>query len=342
MPIRGAPMARLRAAARDQRGFALLAVTLVLAILGVVVSEFAYSMRLQASMVRAYKDKLLGQHLAEAGVQQAIREILSEANVHGVDEEGQVVFYRVPAGTTVPQRIPPLQRTRVALGGGEFSYRITDEERRVNLNASVPARIDKLLLAVGIDKDVRDKINDSLLDWRDADDNYRTNGAESDDHYLNLPVPYRARNGNLQDIAELLQIKGVTPEIYYGQGERPPLFEFVTVRGSVAININTAPPPVLSAAGLSDAEITDVVQSRVNAPNPSVPGRFGGRRMTVLSTVFRIEAEGLIAGQVKSRVIAIVQRGGGRTVTPTVTVYSWRPVPVRAEPDASQKAASAR
>lgn len=336
---------RFQAIARDQRGFALLAVTLVLAILGVVVTEFAYSMRLQANMVRAYKDRLLGQHLAEAGVQQAIREIMTEATVHGIDEDGQVVFYRLLAGTTVPQRVPPLERTRVPLGAGEFSYRITDEERRVNLNVSQPDRIDKLLLAIGIDKDVRDKISDSLLDWRDADDNYRTNGAESDDYYLNLPVPYRARNGNLQDVAELLQIKGVTPEIYYGTGERPGLAQLVTVRGSGAINANTAPPPVLSAAGLSEAEIALVVETRVN--NPKTGQQLsqlprGATRFTVLSTVFRIEAEGLIAGQPKARVIAIVQRGGSRGSVPTATMYSWRPVPLRAEPAPAQKAGASR
>jgi len=342
MPTPPARPGRLQAIAQDQRGFALLAVTLVLAILGVVVTEFAYSMRLQAGMVRAYKDRLLGQHLAEAGVQQAIREIMTEATVHGIDEDGQVIFYRLLAGTTAPQRVPPLERTRVPLGAGEFSYRITDEERRVNLNASQPDRIDKLLLAIGIDKDVRDKISDSLLDWRDADDNYRTNGAESDDYYLNLPVPYRARNGNLQDVAELLQIKGVTPEIYYGNGERPGLAELVTVRGSGAININTAPPPVLPAAGLSEAEIALAVERRVNNPKTAPPSSRGATRFTVRSTVFRIEAEGLIAGQPKARVIAIVQRGGSGGSAPTAMVYSWRPVPTRAEPAPAPKAGASR
>jgi len=60
----------------DQRGFALLAVTLVLALLGVAVTEFAFSMRLEAAMVRSYKDAVLARHLAEAGIQQAIRKIL--------------------------------------------------------------------------------------------------------------------------------------------------------------------------------------------------------------------------------------------------------------------------
>ena len=47
-------------------GFALIAVLLVLAMPGVVGAEFAYSMRLEATSVRAYKDGVIGTHLAEA------------------------------------------------------------------------------------------------------------------------------------------------------------------------------------------------------------------------------------------------------------------------------------
>jgi len=75
----------------------------------------------------------------------------------------------------------------------------------------------------------------------DADEDHRLNGAESEDTYLRLPVPYRSRNGPLEDIRELLQIHGVTPEIYYGHDQSLPLRDFVTVHGSPQININTAP-----------------------------------------------------------------------------------------------------
>ena len=56
-----------------QRGFALLAVMLVLALLGVVVGEFAFAMRLEATMVKNYLEEIVGRHLVEAAVQQAIR-----------------------------------------------------------------------------------------------------------------------------------------------------------------------------------------------------------------------------------------------------------------------------
>ena len=322
---------RDRAAGTGERGFALLAVMLVMALLGVVLAEFAYSMRLEASMVRAYKESLIATHLAEAGVHQAIREILSDARISGLDEDGQVVFYRLPPGQTSLTRLPILQRTQVPLGPGMFSYRISDEESRLNVNLSTPERVERLLTALDVPREARDVIGDSLQDWKDANDEHRANGAESEDYYLKLPTPYRARNGYLQDTAELLQVRGVTSELYWGTPERPGLLRFVTVYGRNTVNLNTAAPAVLSALGLSDVEITDIVQTRVRAPYPFPPGRFSGRGLDVASQTFRIEAEGVVDGEPKVRIVAIVQRRPRPATTPPdapppppVAILAWR------------------
>jgi general secretion pathway protein K len=307
---------------REQRGFALLAVLLTLALLAVVVTEFAHSARLEASMVRSYRDGVVAGHLAEAGVQQAIREILSPSQVSALDESGQVVFYRALPGQTTPVGLPQLPRVRVELGAGHFSYRITDEGARLNINGTSPDRLGQLLSELGVDRQQRDIITDSLQDWRDANELPRLHGAESE-FYLRLAVPYRARNGNLQDVAELLQIRGVTRDLYRGNGDRPGLGDLVTTAGVTTVNLNTAAPPVLKALGLSDAEVADVTQARVRAPYPSVPGRFAGRGLAVGSSVFRIEAEGVVAGMPRRRVVAVVQRGQ-RGLPLDVAILSWR------------------
>jgi len=51
---------------RNERGFALLSVLLVLALLAVVVTEFSMSARLESSMIRSYRDGVLATYLAEA------------------------------------------------------------------------------------------------------------------------------------------------------------------------------------------------------------------------------------------------------------------------------------
>ncbi len=307
-----------------ERGFALLAVMLVLALLGVVVAEFAFSMRLEATMVRSYKEEVVGRHLAEAAVQQAIREILTDAPLQGfAGEESLLTFFRSPT-----QPLPRLPRSDVRLGPGQFASRMTDEEGRLNLNTAPPDRVDRLLLSLGVDKQLRDTINDSLQDWKDPDELPRLNGAESEDTYLRLPVPYRSRNGLLEDVAELLQIKGVTPALYYGSPGQPGLAEFVTVRGSGQVNLNTASEPVLKAFGLSDAEISEIIQSRRSAPYAAVPPRFAGRGLAVGSRTYRVEAAGWVGGEARVRVLAIVQRTTeAGTGQPTAIILSWNPSP---------------
>lgn len=303
-----------------ERGFALLAVMLVLALLGIVAGEFAFSMRLEATMVRSYREEVVGRHLAEAAVQQAIREILTDSQVVGLDDEA-LTFFRTPT-----RPLPRLARSEVPLGRGTFSYRISDEEARINLNTARPELVDRLLAALGVDRQARDIINDSLQDWRDPNELHRTNGAESE-HYLDLPVPYRARNGDLEDAAELLQVRGVTPELYFGRAGQPGLVEFVTVRGGRQVNINTAPATVLKALGLSDAEVSEIVQARAVAPYAAVPPRFTGRGLSASSRTFRVEAEGFVNRELTARVVAIVQKLSDEEGQPVGVVLSWNPAP---------------
>ena len=74
----------------------------------------------------------------------------------------------------------------------------------------------KIMTNLGVEGEARDIVVDSLLDWRDADDLYRLNGAEND-YYQSLPEPYECKNGNLDSIEELLLVRGVTPELFYGK-----------------------------------------------------------------------------------------------------------------------------
>lgn len=307
----------------NERGFALIAVLLVLAMLGALGAEFAYSMRLEAASVRSYKDTIVATHLAEAAVEQAIREIVA-ADANGLvtlAEDGDLTFYK--ADRTALPRLP---RTKVPLGAGAFSYRLSDEEARINLNRAQRPRVEALLVALGLDKSVRDTIEDSLEDWRDADEDHRLNGAESEDTYLKLSVPYRSKNGNLDSVDELLQVHGVTRAIFEGTDGRPGLADFVTVRSSgLQVNVNTASPTVLRALGLLDAKISDVLQARKEGPLAA--GDLARLGVTTVGGVgvhtgtFRIMADGLVDGHVRAQISAIVRRPQG--VGNTAAILEW-------------------
>jgi general secretion pathway protein K len=299
MSVRRAASAR---ACRDRRGFALIAVLLVLALLGVIGAEFAFSMRLEASAVQAYKDAVIGAHLAEAGIQQAIRELVADVRFVVACEDRPLTLHKADGSL-----LPALPRVDVPLGAGTFSYAITDENARLNVNTAQPAQVDRLLQNLDMDKAERDAIVASIQDWRDPNEEYRLSGAESEDTYLKREVPYRSRNGNLDSVRELLQIKGITPELF------EKLSRHVAVKSGGQPNINTASAEVLRASGLSEAEVTLIQQTRCTIPYIALPGQFGARGLGVATQTFRIEAEGKIGGRVGARIRAVVQRQQGGT-----------------------------
>ncbi len=83
-------------------------------------------------------------------------------------------------------------------------------------------------------------IVDALVDWIDEDERESDNGAESS-YYQALANPYECRNGPVLYIKELLLVKGITPLLLFGKGERKGLADYLTVYGEDGrININTA------------------------------------------------------------------------------------------------------
>ena len=71
--------------------------------------------------------------------------------------------------------------------------------------------------------------------------------------YNNVPTPQTKSPGSLNDLAELLYVADITPEILWDQVDEegevliPGLFRFLTIWSDMQININTAPLATLSA-----------------------------------------------------------------------------------------------
>ena len=302
--------------AGDDGGFALVAVLLVLAFVSVLAVEFSYIVRLEVRAVQNWKDNIVGSHLADAAVTLATGEILVDYGYVGLGDDGEVAFFNREA-----QLFPRPTRKNIQLGPGVVSYRIYDEQGRLSLNFARRDRLERLLQELGLEKRESDVILDSIEDWRDADEKPRPNGAESED-YLKLAVPYRSRNANFLSTTELLQVKGVTSALFNGTHEHPPLAALITARASgPQVNLNTAPPIVLRAIGLSSAEVQEIEQTRAQGIYRNT-SRFGGQGFTVRSQVFRIEAEGVVDGRPVARLTVIVQKGGSAR-DPSLTILDW-------------------
>jgi type II secretory pathway component PulK len=98
-----------------------------------------------------------------------------------------------------------------------FRFGVIDEGGKINLNTLMiidptgNALHDRLMVLPNMTEDVAD----AIVDWIDADNVPRANGAE-DSYYQSLMPPYHCKNGPLDSLEELLLVRGVTPELLFG------------------------------------------------------------------------------------------------------------------------------
>lgn len=135
----------------------------------------------------------------------------------------------------------------IATEGGKVAGVISDLQGRFNLNNLVRNRqrsdidvkiFQRLLANLQLDPDLAT----AVVDWLDPDvERGFPNGAE-DAEYLGLSPAYRAANGPMQSVSELLLVRGVTPAVY---AKLAPLV--CALPESASINVNTASAEVLAA-----------------------------------------------------------------------------------------------
>jgi DNA uptake protein ComE-like DNA-binding protein len=98
-----------------------------------------------------------------------------------------------------------------------FRYGLEDESSKLDLNSLAAGAGDeetarnRLMFIPGMTEEVAD----AILDWIDSDDQPRTYGAE-DTYYQGLTPARTSSNAPLRSLSELLQVRGVTPELLYG------------------------------------------------------------------------------------------------------------------------------
>jgi len=88
-----------------------------------------------------------------------------------------------------------------------------DESGKIDLNAAQFPLLNNLLVQSGVDADRAAHIADAILDWRDADDLQRVNGAEESDYRM-AGLDYAVANDSFYSVDELQFVLGVDSEIY--------------------------------------------------------------------------------------------------------------------------------
>ena len=90
-----------------------------------------------------------------------------------------------------------------------FTVKAVDEASKLNINTVTKGQLLEL-------PEMLEEIADAIIDWRDEDDTPSTGGVEGG-YYENLQFGYMARNGPLRTIRELLLVKDVTEQLFFGE-----------------------------------------------------------------------------------------------------------------------------
>ena len=269
---------------KKNRGIAVIVALVAVTVLTILAGAFAYSMKVETHLASnaTHDEELLW--MGRAGVEMA-RYVVSLENKLPYDSLNQIWAGGPGAGAETNSPLMGMSLTDYPVGdeGGTISVKIIDLERKVNVNSAPPLLLQQVLTVMGADAGDITAVSDSILDWVDADDESRPAGAESD-YYQGQNPPYYAKNAPMDDLSELLLVKGVTQAMYIGgedtnsmgpafqrqklgfgnaPGEAPSyafgLRDVFTPFSSGKININTADATVLHTIPGVDATAADEI-----------------------------------------------------------------------------------
>jgi general secretion pathway protein K len=277
---------------KNDRGIALFMVLWVLMLLSVIVGEFCYAMRTEMNVTRNYKEQREAYYIALAGFNRAVAELVRQGVMGGspvIGEEGIGILRSVHGKPAEKKDEADVERPEWRINakipaedfeGGRFHVWIGNESGKADINQAGESMLKMLLDAFDLDEKEKSIIADSILDWRDANDLHRLNGAE-DDYYRSLKRPYACKDADFDTVEELLLVRGVTEELFYGG-----LREMVTIMGDgrssgkparkavqqanvvgdQKINLNAASPRMLRALpGMTDEAVEGIVAFRKEA-----------------------------------------------------------------------------
>jgi general secretion pathway protein K len=263
----------------SKRGIALIVVMMAVFVLSVLAGAFAYSMKVETKLALNSNNQADLEWIGRSGVEYA-RWILGQEKCP-YDSLNQKWAGGPGAACETNGPLAEVTLTDFHIGDGVFNLKITDLERKINVNTADEATLNQVMRIVRADANESGAIVDSILDWVDRDDNARVNGAESD-YYQGLTPPYVAKNGPIDDVSELLLIKGIrdNPEIYskdYANIQRFDRFgdpiasqdygaylvDVFTPISTGRININTASATVLAMIpGMDESIAAQIIRVR--------------------------------------------------------------------------------
>lgn len=229
------PYLRTRRASAS-RGVALIFVLWVLALLAVVAATLTVSARSDLALARNLQASARADALAQAGIlRAAIGLAATEADHRWL--AGQIYALR--------------------LGDGAVTMTIENEAGKIDLNHGHDAHLIGLFEGLGVEPNAAAALVDAIVDYRDADNLRRLNGAEDPD-YRAAGLRHEAKDAPFVSVSELALVMGMTPELVRR------VAPFVTIYSErPKIDLLTAPAEVLLAVpGIFRQDVERLIAAR--------------------------------------------------------------------------------
>jgi general secretion pathway protein K len=308
-------------------GIALIIVMVCITVLSILAAGFAYSMKVETKLAMNANNESELISLGKSGVALAQWVLAQQASISQEPYDALNQKWAGGPGSFMTSNSPlaDVRLDDIPLGRGSVSVKIVDHERKVNINMADQPLLDQAMRLIGVDAGDAGPITASILDWIDPDKSEHIGGTESG-YYESLDLPYQAKDGPLDDLSELLLVRGIRemPEVYWGgvatdrlpsafqnrlglpsPGGQPAaygvgLVDLFTPLSNGRLNLNTASPTTLQMIPFVDENVAArIIQCRAGPD---------GADGTEDDTPFRNPGEGLLCGGLNNALVGQVQR----------------------------------
>lgn len=207
----------------SESGVALVIVMITIFVLTMIAGGFALSMKVETRLARNANSEAEIEWLGRSAVECARWELAQQLMISQEPYDGLDQVW-AGGGGGIGTSNSPLADFKHELDtpdGGVATWTITDLERRANINNPVIANeaiLQQAMMVIGVDAGSQTPIVNSILDWITPGESPRIQGAKSDYYQGLQPIPYYAKDGPIDDLSELLLVRGIRdlPELYYG------------------------------------------------------------------------------------------------------------------------------
>jgi type II secretory pathway component PulK len=275
---------RLRVLSKSRRRAVVLVLTLwIVMVLSLLAESLAFEMFVEMKLTGLHRDQFLAEQLGRIGVSRAVADLRND-NLLAEDQNIMPqthfdAYSDVWAGGSTKPRVIEVASEERGDPVGNYSLLVVDEESKLDLNNSNPLSrevMKDLLILLDVKETEASDISDAIYDWKDLDNMVCSGKGESEiSYYSKMEGKTRGsdeggavcypKNAPFDTVEELLQIPGMTAELFYGydpskggkpeffpsQGEergrrKPGLKDLVSVRARQS-NINTLREECLAA-----------------------------------------------------------------------------------------------